>query len=207
MGSENEVQIVYILVNEAMDGYVKIGKTSDLEQRMRTLDNTSVPLPFECVYAAIVKDSDFVERQLHDAFSDFRVRDNREFFKVSEARVAAALKLAEIEDVTPGQDFVESPEDQKALDKARAKRRMFNFEMVQVPKGAELTFTRNPEIKCKVIDNRNVEFDSETMSLSMAAKLALEKEGLKWAAVQGPAYWEFEGETLHALRLGIEEAN
>ena len=132
MGSENEVQIVYILVNEAMDGYVKIGKTSDLEQRMRTLDNTSVPLPFECVYAAIVKDSDFVERQLHDAFSDFRVRDNREFFKVSEARVAAALKLAEIEDVTPGQDFVESPEDQKALDKARAKRRMFNFDLYLV---------------------------------------------------------------------------
>lgn len=205
--SDRENQIVYILINEAMEGYVKIGKTTNLEQRMRSLDNTSVPLPFECVYAAIVKDSDFVERQLHDAFSDFRVRDNREFFKVSEARVAAALKLAELEDVTPGQDIVESPEDQKALDKARAKRRVFNFDMVNVPKGAELAFTRNHAVTCKVIDNRNVEFEGEAMSLSMAAKLALEKEGLKWAAVQGPAYWEFEGETLHALRLGIEEAN
>lgn len=43
--------IVYVLTNPAFDSYVKIGRTIDLEQRLRQLDNTSVPLPFRCVYA------------------------------------------------------------------------------------------------------------------------------------------------------------
>ena len=60
---------IYILVNEAMEGYTKIGKTtSPVEQRMKELDSTGVPLPFECFYAARVEDIDFVERKLHDAF-------------------------------------------------------------------------------------------------------------------------------------------
>ena len=61
-------EIIYILINEAMPGYVKIGKTNNLEQRIRSLDTTGVPLPFECFYACTVTDSAFVERQLHDSF-------------------------------------------------------------------------------------------------------------------------------------------
>ncbi|MCW8946525.1 MAG: GIY-YIG nuclease family protein, partial [Sedimenticola sp.] len=51
--------IVYVLINESMPGYVKVGRTDDLEQRMRSLDNTSLPLPFECFYAAKVNDAVF----------------------------------------------------------------------------------------------------------------------------------------------------
>ena len=75
--------IVYILVNEFMPGVVKIGKTrSPVEQRMRELDTTGVPLPFECFYAARVADADLVESKLHDAFADQRIRQRREFFLV-----------------------------------------------------------------------------------------------------------------------------
>ena len=72
--------IVYVLVNEAMPNYVKVGSTAHLEHRIRDLDTIAVPLPFECFYAARVKDARFVERQLHDAFINHRVRKNREFF-------------------------------------------------------------------------------------------------------------------------------
>ena len=48
--------IVYILNNPAFDNYVKIGRTIDIEQRMKQLDNTSVPLPFRCVFAVEVDD-------------------------------------------------------------------------------------------------------------------------------------------------------
>ena len=58
-----------------MPNYVKIGKTEQaVEERIKTLDTTSVPLPFECFYAARVEDIDFVERQLHDAFGNQHVR-------------------------------------------------------------------------------------------------------------------------------------
>jgi len=62
-------QIVYILTNESMLGYVKIGKTTNLEKRLKDLDNTSTPLPFECVYAAEVDDMDTIEKLLHDTFA------------------------------------------------------------------------------------------------------------------------------------------
>ncbi len=63
-------QIIYILTNEAMPGYVKIGKTTtSLEQRIKELSSsTSIPLPFTCFYACTVRNCDFVERQLHEAF-------------------------------------------------------------------------------------------------------------------------------------------
>jgi hypothetical protein len=93
--------IVYILINEAMPGYTKIGKTtSPVEQRMKELDSTGIPLPFECFYAARVADIDSVERKLHDAFLDRRVRPRREFFKIDPARVQSALSLAGLVNLT-----------------------------------------------------------------------------------------------------------
>ena len=48
-------EIIYVLTNEAMDGLVKIGRTTtSVEQRIRELDNTSAPLPFQCFYAGVV---------------------------------------------------------------------------------------------------------------------------------------------------------
>jgi hypothetical protein len=66
------VAIVYVLINPAFDTYVKIGRTINLEQRLRQLDNTSVPLPFRCVYAVEVDDEVEVERLVHQAFADHR---------------------------------------------------------------------------------------------------------------------------------------
>lgn len=100
--------IVYILINEAMPGYIKIGVTVNLEERIRQLDNTSTPLPFECYYAARVKNGKEAEKLIHDAFLDRRVRPNREFFEIDPSRVRSALKLAEVENVTPGGDFIET---------------------------------------------------------------------------------------------------
>ncbi len=196
--------IVYVLINEAMPGYTKIGRTDNLEQRIRSLDNTSVPLPFECFYAARVNDAVFVEKQLHDAFADVRVRKNREYFEISPDRVVSALKIGAIEEVTPGVDYVESDDDQKALDKARTRRSNFNFEMVKIPAGAELQFIRDESVVCKVINSKKVEFKGEVTSLSAAAQKALENMGLSWKAVQGPMYWMYEGEALGERRIRLE---
>jgi hypothetical protein len=183
-----------------MPGYVKIGRTTNLEQRIRSLDTTGVPLPFECFYACTVRDSVFVERNLHDAFLDHRVRSSREFFEISPDRAVAALRLAEIENVTPRKDFVESQEDQQALNEARARRANFSFKLVNIPVNAELTFIHDENIKARVLDNRSIEVNGEVTSLSAAAKKALNVE---WPA-QGPLYWIYQGETLDERRKRIE---
>ena len=84
-----------------MQGYVKIGKTKkSLSQRLKQLDVTSLPLPFECFFAAEVENCDVVERLLHDAFADRRTRKSREFFEIAPERVASALKLAALREIT-----------------------------------------------------------------------------------------------------------
>src|SRR5574343_326823 len=98
----NNMNIIYILTNVAMPGYIKIGKTNDLDRRVKELSRHSgVPLPFEVFYAAEVADMDFVEKKLHEAFGRTRVAENREFFTETPERVVADIKLAEVRDDTP----------------------------------------------------------------------------------------------------------
>lgn len=40
--SQEETDVIYVLRNPEMPNYVKIGKTQDLQQRMKDLDNTSI---------------------------------------------------------------------------------------------------------------------------------------------------------------------
>lgn len=198
--------IIYILINEAMPGYTKIGKTTtSVEQRMRELDTTGIPLPFECYYAARVAKMDFAEKQLHDAFDDRRVRKRREFFEIDPERVRSALLLAAIQDVTPRDDVVEGADDQAALDKARTSKGAFNFKMVDISPGSVLTFTKDHEITCAVVDNKKVEFEGELTSLSASAHKIVHRMGYSWGTINGPAYWEFDGETLGERRRRMEE--
>jgi hypothetical protein len=199
------MEIVYVLTNEAMSGYVKIGRTStSLEQRIRELNSsTSVPLPFTAFYACTVKDATFVEHQMHDAFDDSRINPRREFFRIAPERVVAALKLAEIENITPRQDYVDAPEDQEALNRVRAIRSKFNFGMVDIPLGAELYFSRDENLKAKVVDTQSknsIEFNGEITSLSRAAQKILDYH----YGVAGTDYWMYEGETLDERRRRFE---
>ena len=196
-------EVVYILINEAMPGYVKIGRTTNLEQRIRQLNTTGIPLPFECYYASTVNDAPFVEKQLHDAFSHHRVSSSREFFRIPPERIVSALKLAELENVTPNRDFVSSAEDQTALNQARMRRSVFNFKMANIPLGSELIYVNDNNIKAIVLDNKRVNLNGEITSLSAAAQKLL---GYSYN-VQGTIYWMFEGETLdeRRRRLDLEE--
>ena len=193
-------EIVYVLTNESMPGYIKIGKTTDLERRMKEIDNTSVALPFECFHASVVKDMNYVEKQLHEAFSDHRVRASREFFELSPARVESVLKLVELENVTPNVDIVESKDDQLALNKARRKRPNFDFNSLNIPIGSELVFAYDEKIKAVVVDSKRIKLDEEITTTSAAAvKLTNSK-----APLQGTLYWLFEGETLNERRNRLE---
>jgi hypothetical protein len=156
------MSIVYVLINEAMPGLVKIGRTdTDLEGRMRQLDGTGVPLPFECFRASRVVDAVFVEKRLHEAFADKRIRPNREFFDVDPQQVASALQLAELEDVTPKDDVLTEPTDKAALDNARKMRSAFNFQMVDIAPGSLLTFSKDENATATVIDKKYIEFEGE----------------------------------------------
>ncbi len=193
-------EIIYILTNEAMPDFIKIGRTNDITRRLQELDWTNMPLPFQCFYAAKVKDSHFVEKQIHSAFADNRVRSNREFFKMNPERVVAVIKLVELENITPNQSWVQSPEVKEELKKIYTKR--FNFESVSIPLGSELSFTRDKNIKATVVADNNVQINGVVKSLSKAAQELLQVE----YPVQGPIFWIYEDETLDERRRRLESA-
>ena len=198
-------EIIYVLINEAMPGYVKIGKTgNNLEQRVRDLSaSTSVPLPFIVFYACKVKDANFVEHQLHDAFDNNRVNPRREFFQIAPERVVAALKLAEIENLTPKSDLIETQEDKEAHKEALERREKFNFEIAGIPLSAEIYFGRDENKKAKVVDlhsAQSIEFNGEITSLSTSAQKIL---GYDYG-IAGTDYWMYEGETLDERRRRLE---
>ena len=198
-------QIVYILTNEAMPGYVKIGKTTnDLEQRIKELSgSTSVPMPFTCFYACTVNDATFVEHQLHDAFDNNRINPKREFFQIAPERVVSALKLAQIEDVTPKHDIVESEEDRNSLLEARKIRSKFSFKKANIAAGSEIYFSRDESIKAKVLDDHYILLNDHKTSLSKSAQEIL---GYKYG-VSGTDYWMYENETLDERRVRISSTN
>lgn len=82
---------VYVFTNPAFPDIVKIGRTNNVDKRLRSLSASSgTPLPFECAYSVKVTNPMLLEANTHTHFLDFRVNQSREFFKVS-AEVARSF--------------------------------------------------------------------------------------------------------------------
>ena len=111
------------------------------------------------------------------------------------------LKLAEINNITPQKEYVETKEDQLALHEARTRRSIFRFSIVDIPAGSELLFSRDESKKAIVVDDRNIEFNGKKTSLSTSAQEILGYE----YGVAGTDYWMYEGETLDERRRRFEE--
>ena len=201
----DEGGIVYILSNPAMPGLVKIGKTGNLDSRMRSLFSSGVPLPFRCVYAKKVKNYSDVEHKLHGGLKSVRENLNREFFRIPGEDVINLLKMMPGEDVTPKEDHFEDKEDQVAFEKATRIGQRFNFEMIGIKSGSILNFAGDDSITCTVSSKNKVMFDGEDHSLSSAALIAKNKMGFNWKTIAGPMHWKYEGEVLDERRKRYEE--
>lgn len=76
---------IYVLVNSAMPGMVKIGHTKkNPEHRAFNLSkDTGVPTAFTVAFCEIVGNCRRIESAAHERLSGVRVNHNREFFRVS----------------------------------------------------------------------------------------------------------------------------
>ena len=192
---------VYILTNAAMPGYIKIGLTQqdDVATRVKQLDNTSLPLPFECYFAARVPDCAKVERTLHFVFGEKRARGNREFFTAHPDLVKAIIELVAIEDVSPtDMDQNITPQERHEIEAEQQRRTLAGLGLEV---GTVLTFLKDPDVTCTVHDGKKVAFNGEVMSLSRAALNAVQAMGFTWPAVNGFGYWLANGVKLSDLPM------
>lgn len=193
---------VYILSNEAMPGYVKIGFTrqNDVQSRMRQLHTTGVPLPFECIYFARVPDCRKVERALHFVFADDRAATSREFFRIDPDRARAIIELVAIQVATLSDDEQQiSPEQRVAIEAVKSRAEAMTFTRLGLPVGTVLRFTKDPEVTCTVVGAREVEFRGDVMRLSAAALIAVRELGYNWSTVRGADYWAVDGVKLSQM--------
>lgn len=198
-----EIEIVYVLTNQAMPGLIKIGVTNEngLDSRMKQLYTTGVPLPFECFYACKVDSRKNVESALHFAFSEKRINPNREFFRIEPIKVKAILELLNVEDVTEKveQELSENVTDSEraAIVEMKKRRPPMNFTEMQIPVGSELVF-KDGQTTIRVLNEKLIEHNGEVKSLTAATKELLGR-GKDDYAVQPSPYWTYLGKNLKGI--------
>ena len=192
--------IIYVLTNPAMPGIVKIGKTNQetVEFRMAQLYNTSVPVPFECAYAAKVDSIDDVEKALHTAFSPSRINSKREFFTIEPEQAIVIIRLLERQNITntvvQKSDADVDLESKESSMKLKRRRPNLNFIEMGIPIGSVLQWF-DSDLKVTVVGERVVSYQNDETSLT---KLTRELLNLEYS-VAPSRYWTFNGKSLQDI--------
>ena len=221
MANNNTPGYVYIFTNDSFrDDWVKIGKTTNLKERLKTLFNTSLPLPFK-IYATLQTSKyDKVERIIHkqiDRLTDLRINQNREFFNVhpsqaldifiDQAQLLDDAVIMKYKDNEPS-ELVYPPCPQMPPNDEQVKlpqRKPFEFSMVGLNVGDTVIFDAL-QLPVKVAGKNKVEHEGRLWSLSAFCGTYLpEKMQNKSGAYQGPKYFSYGGKTLWELRLMNED--
>ena len=210
----NEPGYVYILTNPSFrEDWVKIGKSTNMEKRLKTLNTTALPLPFK-VYATI-KTSKYeeLEKIIHkqiDRLTDLRINQSREFFNVHPAQAldifldqATALDdaiVTKYENGKPRQMYPVLGKSKEEKEK-KPQRPPFDFSMVGLNVGDKVIFDAL-NLEVKVAGRNKVEYEGRLWSLSAFCGTYL-PENMHNAseAYQGPKYFSYQGKTLWEIRL------
>lgn len=217
----NYSNVIYILTNPALDGFVKIGFATDLQKRIKQLSQASaIPYSFQA-YAVYETTAKLTDKALHDMIDSLNPTlrtveqdeqgktHKKEFFVMSPEEAYTILEdIAKISGTTDRlhrikQTKEEAKETAEATEvKKTAMLKPFTFSACDIPVGAEVVFTRDQSVKGVVVDDKHVKIGNEISSLS-----AVVMKYTGWKSAQGPAYFTYNGKLLkeiHAEKCGRE---
>ena len=211
--------VIYILTNPSFPDYIKIGYATDIEKRLKQLNRSeTIPFAFR-VYAIYEVDSTLTDKELHKLIDslnpDLRTIETfdgkervKEFFAMSPEDGYALLEsIAKISGTSDRLKRM-NPEGHEVLDEQiaeevrdNARRGPFRFSEVGIPFGSELTFVESEDIKATVVDDRHIEYNGETTSVSA---LAQRIKGFDHP-VQGTLWFKYKGKRLIDIRDEMEK--
>ncbi len=210
--------VIYILTNPSFPDFIKIGYASDIEKRLKQLNRSeTIPFAFR-VYAIYEVESELTDKELHkliDALNpDLRTIETfdgkervKEFYAMSPEEAYNLLDC--IAKISGTQNRLKrmAPEGHEILDeqiaeevRETARRGPFRFSDCGIQSGSEIVFVDDPNIRPTVVDDRHIEYDGETTSLSA---LAQKLKGFDHP-VQGTLWFTYRGEKLADMRVRLE---
>lgn len=218
MSVEKNKGVIYILTNPSFKEYVKIGFATDIEKRLKQLNRSeTIPFAFR-VYAVYEVESNLTDKVLHELIDklnpDLRTVETfdgkervKEFYAMKPDEAYALLEC--IAKISGTQNRLKrlTPEGHEILDeqiaeevRKDAKRGPFRFSACSIPFGSKIAFVEDANIVATVIDDRHIEYNGETTSVSA---LAQRLKGFDHA-VQGTLWFTYNGERLADLRDRLE---
>jgi hypothetical protein len=208
---------IYILTNDAMPDFIKIGFTAadDVVTRMRQLDTTGLPLPFRLHACVEVENAQQLERLAHEVFATHRARPTREFFSMEPETAVKYLRAVSMNDpaarwIAANQQMIDETGKQVSEDQVNVPRLTnFTFSSAAVPVGSVVAFIREPEFTATVVSDTEVEFEGELTKLSPLTRELMNRIGAGNAsgAYAGPQYFTFEEELLSDRRRRVSVAD
>ena len=201
---------LYIVRNPLFPTLFKIGFTTKGSVEDRGLNASNVPESFEVIREFECDDVEGMEKLFHETYEPYRYYsqlDGRgkktEFFVIACLANAIAWmdKLKGLTDITEEVEekvkkIAENEEvlNKNLFDKSKVVRRsVFNFSEMGIPVGAILEFAPDPQIKIKVINNRQIEFKNKIQSFSSITAKLLK---LKSSYVRPTPHWTYNGKCL-----------
>lgn len=218
MNKEKKTGVIYILTNPSFPDYVKIGYAHNIETRLKQLNRSeTIPFAFR-VYAVYKVDSALTDKELHKLIDklnpDLRTIETfdgkervKEFYAMSAEDAYGLLEC--IAKISGTLDRLQrlTPEGHEILDeqianevRETARRGPFRFSECNIPVGSEIAFIEDETIKATVVDDRHIEYEGETTSVSA---LAQKLKGFEHP-VQGTLWFTYQGERLTDLRDRLE---
>lgn len=212
--------VIYILTNPSFPEYVKIGYADDIDKRLQQLDRSEcIPFAFQ-VYATYEVNSRLSDLKIHSIIDklnpNLRSIENfngkqrvREFYAMSPEDAYSILEaIAEIHGRADKLKRIAMDEEQKQAEEtaleidAEHKERLapFRFSLCNIQPGEVIEYCNNPEIRCTVVDDKQVKYQGQKYSLSALAQILT---GSKWS-VAGPRYFKYKGEWLNDIRHRLE---
>lgn len=221
MSKEKKVGVIYILTNPSFPDYVKIGYARNIETRLKQLNRSeTIPFAFR-VYAVYAVESELTDKELHKLIDrlnpDLRTIENfdgkervKEFYAMSPEDAYGLLEsIAKISGTLDRLQRL-TPEGHEVLDeqianevRETARRGPFRFSDCGIPIGSQIEFIENSTVKATVVDDRRIEYNGETTSVSA---LAQKLKGFTHP-VQGTLWFTYQGEKLTDIREKVEAKN
>ena len=211
--------VIYILTNPSFPDYIKIGYAHNIEKRLKQLNRSeTIPFAFR-VYAVYEVDSELTDKELHKLIDslnpDLRTIETfdgkervKEFYAMSKEDAYSLLEcIAKISGTLNRLKRME-PEGHEILDEQiaeeirdTARRGPFRFSENNIPFGSKLEFIENSSIRPTVVDDRHIEYNGETTSVSA---LAQKLKGFSHP-VQGTSWFTYQGKRLADIREELEQ--